>query len=61
MPRVSHALALAVVDRFGELSKLQRATVDEIAEVPGVDLEQAEDIKETLDRLTESIILDQYH
>jgi diadenylate cyclase len=59
--RVSPALAQAVVDRFGELSKLQRATVDEIAEVPGVDFEQAEDIKETLDRLTESIILDQYH
>jgi diadenylate cyclase len=59
--RVTPALALAVVDRFGELSKLQRATVDEIAEVPGVDLDQAEDIKATLDRLTESIILDQYH
>ena len=60
VPRVTHSLALAVVDRFGELSKLQRATVDEIAEVPGIDVEQAEDIKATLDRLTESIILDQY-
>jgi diadenylate cyclase len=59
--RVTPALASAVVDRFGELSKLQRATVEEIAEVPGVDLDQAEDIKATLDRLTESIILDQYH
>lgn len=59
--RVTPALALAVVERFGELSRLQRATVDEIAEVPGVDLDQAEDIKATLDRLTESIILDQYH
>lgn len=58
---VSPTLALAVVDRFGELSKLQRATVAEIAEVPGVDIDQAEDIKQTLDRLTESSILDQYH
>ena len=59
--RVTPQLAQAVVDRFGELSRLQRATVAEIAEVPGVDPEQAEDIKETLDRLTESSILDQYH
>jgi diadenylate cyclase len=61
VPRVTPAVARAVVDRFGELSKLQRATVDEIAEVPGIDLEQADEIKATLDRLTESIILDQYH
>jgi diadenylate cyclase len=61
VPRVTPALARAVVDRFGELSKLQRATVDEIAEVPGIDIEQADEIKATLDRLTESIILDQYH
>jgi diadenylate cyclase len=59
--RVTPALALAVAERFGELSKLQRATVSEIAEVPGVTAEQAEDIKETLDRLTESSILDQYN
>jgi diadenylate cyclase len=61
VPRVTPALALAVVERFGELSKLQRASVDEIAQVPGIDPEQAEDIKATLDRLTESSILDQYH
>jgi diadenylate cyclase len=61
VPRVTPALAQAVVDRFGELSKLQRATIDEIAEVPGLDVDQAEEIKATLDRLTESIILGQYH
>lgn len=59
--RVKPELALAVVERFGELSRLQRATVAEIAEVPGIDAEQAEDIKDALDRLTESSILDQYH
>jgi diadenylate cyclase len=61
VPRVPPAMALAVVERFGELSKLQRATVAEIAQVPGVGVERAEDIKATLDRLTESSILDQYH
>ena len=51
---------MAVVDRFGELARLQRATVDEIASVPGVDHDLAETIKDTLDRLTETSILDQY-
>ncbi len=61
VPRMTPALATAVVDRFGELAKLQRATVDEIAEVQGVDPQHAEAIKDTLDRLTETSILDQYH
>ena len=58
--RVTPTLAMAVVDRFGELARLQRATVDEIASVPGVDHDLAESIKDTLDRLTETSILDQY-
>jgi diadenylate cyclase len=58
--RVTPILALAVVDHFGELARLQRATVDEIASVPGLDHDLAETIKDTLDRLTETSILDQY-
>jgi diadenylate cyclase len=58
--RVTPTLAMAVVDRFGELARLQRATVDEIADVAGVDHDLAETIKDTLDRLTETSILDQY-
>ena len=58
--RVTPSLAMAVVERFGELARLQRATVDEIAAVVGVDHELAESIKDTLDRLTETSILDQY-
>jgi diadenylate cyclase len=58
--RVTPSLAMAVVERFGELARLQRATVDEIASVPGVDHDLAETIKDTLDRLTETSILDQY-
>ena len=58
--RVTPAIAMTVVDHFGELARLQRATVDELAAVPGVDHALAESIKDTLDRLTESSILDQY-
>ncbi len=58
--RVTPNLAMAVVERFGELARLQRATVDEIAAVAGIDHDLAESIKDTLDRLTETSILDQY-
>lgn len=58
--RVTPSLAMAVVERFGELARLQRATVDEIAAVIGIDHDLAESIKDTLDRLTETSILDQY-
>ncbi len=58
--RVTPAIAMKVVDHFGELARLQRATVDELASVAGVDHSLAESIKDTLDRLTETSILDQY-
>jgi diadenylate cyclase len=58
--RVTPTLAAAVVDRFGELARLQRATIDELAAIDGVDHDLAESIKDTLDRLTETSILDQY-
>jgi len=61
VPRMTPALATALVDRFGELAKLQRATIAELVDVPGIDVEHAQAVKDTLDRLTESSILDQYH
>lgn len=61
VPRMTPALAAAVVQRFGELAKLQRATVADLMDVPGIDEGQAIAIKDTLERLTESTILDQYH
>jgi len=42
------------------LSRLMRATAAEIAGAPGVDARTAQAVKDTLDRLTESSILDQY-
>lgn len=59
--RLSADSAAAVADHFEGLSKLQRATVDELAAVDGVDAATAADIRETLARVTESAILDQYN
>jgi diadenylate cyclase len=52
--------AAAIADHFGGLAKLQRATVDDLVAVPGVGRELATSIKDTLERVTESTILDQY-
>jgi diadenylate cyclase len=60
VPRMTPALAASVVESFGELSSLQRATAGEISAVAGVDIELAASIKDTIDRLTESSILEQY-
>jgi DNA integrity scanning protein DisA with diadenylate cyclase activity len=54
VPRVTPAVAAAIVDHFGDLSKLLRATAAELAQVDGVDDGLAMAVKETLD------IIDQY-
>lgn len=61
VPRLSDAQTTAIADHFGELAKLLRATAEEIAVVDGVSLKAARAVKETLDRLTETTILDQYY
>jgi len=53
-------IAASIVDRFGGLARLQRATVEDLAAVDGVDTEIAESVKNTLERVTESTILGQY-
>ncbi|MEI8241284.1 MAG: DNA integrity scanning diadenylate cyclase DisA [Actinomycetota bacterium] len=60
VPRLSSDEARAIVDHFGELAKVLRATADDIAKVPGIATATASAVKDTLDRLTESTILDQY-
>ena len=52
--------AAAIADHFGGLAKLQRATVEDLMAVERVDRELAVSIKDTLERVTESTILDQY-
>ena len=52
--------ASRIVEHFGGLARLQRATVPDLMEVEGVDDATAASIKDTLQRVTETAILDQY-
>jgi diadenylate cyclase len=58
--RLPHQTAAAITDHFGGLAKLQRVTIDDLMTVDGVDATTAQLVKETLERVTESTILDQY-
>jgi diadenylate cyclase len=60
IPRMSEALAVNVVERFGNLATVLRSTVADLALVPGVDVVRAQVIKDALGRLAESSILEQY-
>ena len=53
--------AAAVANHFGELAKLQRATLDDLLAVDDIDETMARSIRETLIRVTESTIFDQYN
>jgi diadenylate cyclase len=59
--RLSSESAEAIADHFDGLSKLQRATVDDLSQVDGIDSVTAAKVRETLARVTESAILDQYN
>ena len=58
--RLTDDSASRIADHFGGLARLQRATVADLVAVDGVDDITAASIKETLQRVTESAILDQY-
>jgi diadenylate cyclase len=60
VPRVPEQIIDRVVNRFGSLQKLMRATVDDLDDVEGVGDTRAQAIKEGLSRLAESSILDRY-
>jgi diadenylate cyclase len=49
-----------VVNRFQNLQKIMRASVEDLNEVEGVGETRARAIKEGLSRLAESSILDRY-
>jgi diadenylate cyclase len=53
-------LAAKIANDFGALARLQRATIDDLMRVDGVDATTATAVKETLERVTENTILDQY-
>ncbi len=58
--RMTPEAARAITDRFPTLSDVLRAGPDELAAIEGVDDEIAANVPETLSRLAESAILDQY-
>jgi diadenylate cyclase len=58
--RLSAPTAARIADHFGELARLQRASIDDLMSVDGVDETMAHSVKETLERVTESTILEQY-
>lgn len=58
--RLSDESAFELTEHFGGLAKLQRATVDDLIAVNGIDEKTAHAVRDTLTRLTESTILDQY-
>ena len=58
--RLPDETAIELTAHFGELAKLQRATIADLIVVDGVDEQTARAVRDTLTRLTESTILDQY-
>jgi diadenylate cyclase len=60
IPRLPEHLAERLVDQFGSLDKLTRASVQELAAVEGVGEHWAETIKDAVSRIAESSILDRY-
>jgi len=59
--RLPDELAVRVATHFGDLARLQRASVDELATIDGIDTTVATQIRDTLAKVTESTILDQYN
>jgi len=60
IPRLPPSIIEAIVDRFGSLQKIMRATIDDLDDVGGVGETRARSIKDGLARLAESSILDRY-
>jgi diadenylate cyclase len=60
VPRLPEGVIDHIVDRFGSLQKIMRATIDDLDDVEGVGEVRARAIKDGLSRLTETSILDRY-
>jgi diadenylate cyclase len=61
VPRISEDVVDRLVERFGSLQKLTRATTADLASVEGVDPSLALSVKDGLDRLAEHTLLDRFH
>ncbi len=60
IPRLPEGVHGALVERFGNLQKIMRATIDELDDVAGVGEVRARAIKDGLSRLAETSILERY-
>ena len=60
IPRLPDGVLEGLVERFGNLQKIMRATIDELDDVAGVGEVRARNIKDGLSRLAETSILDRY-
>ncbi len=58
IPRLSDGVIDAVVSHFGDLNHLMEAPVDELAAVPGVGFPRAKEIKDGLNRIYETTLLE---
>ncbi|MGI9119892.1 MAG: helix-hairpin-helix domain-containing protein, partial [Acidimicrobiales bacterium] len=61
VPRLPEAVVDRIVDRFGSLQKIMRATIDDLDDVKEVGETRARAIKDGLSRLAETSILDRYN
>jgi len=60
IPRLPDPVIERIVQRFGNLQKIMRATIDDLDDVEGVGSTRARAIKDGLSRLAETSILDRY-
>jgi diadenylate cyclase len=61
VPRLPDSIIGKIVEAFGDLSEIMRASVKELDAVEGVGSVRAQNIKDGLSKLTSSSILDRYH
>ena len=60
IPRIPPSVIDAIVDEFGSLAMIMRATIDDLDDVDGVGETRARAVKDGLARLAESTVLDRY-
>ncbi len=60
VPRLPDSLVERIIDRFGNLQKILRATISDLDDVEGVGDVRARAIRDGLSRLAETSILDRY-
>ncbi len=58
IPRLGDGLVVRIVDRFGSLQKVLRASTDELCAVEGIGEARAASIRDGLDRISETARLD---